>query len=302
MISEEILEEELKKRIFDKICEIQDINQKTITKVPKIAHSAGIKINQPTNISRTAMNKLIIDIVPRFNEAGIKFYSKSVVSQAIYIEMLEYIKKGNILLRKFCECLTPDVEESQWGSKGKGHQNTNDKMKPSNKVSRFWAKLRNIFVMPNILKTNVSDEDKEAAKAYMTEYEELEQELWNYNIRDSIVPALVRIICPKEGFIYLATAVPALIDEEVAPILQKLGMGDLISELEEALVAEYTKNESDRLEHSFSKDAIDLCVPNFRKYREEKRTKSDLPKDDPIVNDEETQNAIATDGIEPGDD
>ena len=42
MISEEILEEELKKRIFDKICEIQDINQKTITKVGKIALGANL--------------------------------------------------------------------------------------------------------------------------------------------------------------------------------------------------------------------------------------------------------------------
>ena len=299
MVNKENFEEELKKKIFDAIYEIQDKNQQTIMKVLAIAKYAGLDIKQPANIARTSTNKLILDIVPQFKRAGLKFYSDSVVSQAIYTQIIKYISDGNMLLTKFCESLTP--KESKPKPINIIAQPKNE-LTLSNKAARFWARIRTLFVKTKSPKMVISDEDKEAAQNYMREYEEKEQQLWNYNIRDNIISALTQVICPKDNFIYLATSVPTLVDQDITPVLQQLGLGDLVPKLEEALIVEYTKAEEDRLEYCFSQNDIDLYVPNFKKYREKKKTTNKLQEETIKRADEISEIGTISEGIEPGED
>ena len=104
MVKEKDFEEELKKIIFDRIYEIQDRNQELIKNIQARTKNFGVNF-EINNIARTATNKLITDIVPQFQKAELKFYSGSVVSKAVYLQMIDYIVKGNESLKKANDCL-----------------------------------------------------------------------------------------------------------------------------------------------------------------------------------------------------
>lgn len=183
-------------------------------------------------------------------------------------------------------------------------------LKPSTTLSRLLANLRNIFTMNKGKQKTISPESIDAAKRYISEYEDLDKKLWKYNLRDNIIPALTQLICPKGGLIYLARAVPALVDEEIAPVLQQLGLGDLIPQLEDSLVEKYITNEEGRAECCLSQEEMDLYIPNFEKYRAEKKSgENTRGKNEQQSNSMPTgtKNLIPKvsgtyDGIEPGED
>lgn len=257
-------EEKLKKVIFDKMYEIQDRDQIIIRELARIGKSVGI---EPTssNIARTATNKLILDIVPQFKKAGLKFYSDSIVSEAIYTQLIGYIAQGHKLLQGCNDSLDLDKEAEQ-----------QIQLMPSNKISRFFAKFRKLFVNKQKRFQKPNDANIEKAKSYIGQYEDLDQEVGQYNLRDNIIPALTKIICPKDGFIYLPMTVPELFDEDITPVLQKLGLGDLIPKLEQELVQAYTENSEMGLEFCVSPQEVELYVPNFEKYRAEKKARAGL--------------------------
>ncbi len=261
MVNQRNFEEELKKLIFDRLYEIQDKNQEIITKVKTLGKNAGIEA-EPCNLGRTATNKLITDIVPQFKKAGLKFYSDSIVSQAIYLQIIDYMVQGNKILKQYSDSLQPRRSCEQ--------EKVKNGLIPSNGHSKFWAMLRKVFLFSRKQKSAIGPESVETAKRYLSEYEDLDKRLWKYNLRDNIIPALTQVICPQDNFIYLPTTVPAIVDEDIEPVLQKLGLGDLIPELEQTLVEEYTKSEEGRIESCISQDEIDLFIPNFERYRAEK--------------------------------
>lgn len=309
MVNIENYEEELKKMIFDRIYEIQDKNQELIANARRMGKKVGIDA-ELGNIARTATSKLIADIVPQFKNAGLKFYSNSIVSQAVYEQIIGYIVQGQEILRKCNDSLNPN-ENARISQKGdKESEKPQVALKPSTTLSRFLANLRNIFTMNKGQKKTISPESIEVVKRYISEYEDLDKKLWKYNLRDNIIPALTQLICPKDGLIYLARSVPALVDEEIAPVLQQLGLGDLIPQLEDSLVVEYTNNEEGRVERCLSQEEMDLYVPNFEKYRNEKKRDGGGEKQEQQIDDNKQTSmkkimpevAVAPEGIEPGED
>lgn len=256
--------EKFKKVVFDKMFEIQDNDQSIIRDLAVIGKNIGIETTS-RSIARTATNKLIVDIVPQFKQAGLNFYTDSIVSRAICAQLIGEVSQGHKLLQGCSESLDLDK---------KSKESKQVQLTKSNNVNRFWAKFRQLFVKPASGWKKPTEEDIEKAKSYIDKYEKLDQKLWSYDLRDNIIPALVQQICPKDDFIYLPTTVTAIVDEDIAPKLEKLGLGDLIPKLEKELVQAYMENSEIGLEHCTTQDEIDLFVPNFEKYREEKRKKT----------------------------
>lgn len=68
-------------------------------------------------------------------------------------------------------------------------------------------------------------EKKESINSPLRDYREIDNQLWKYNLRDNIIPSIVRQIRDRG---YSASTVHGLLEESVIPDLEKLGLADLI--------------------------------------------------------------------------
>lgn len=230
------------------------------------------------------------------------------VSQAIYEQIIGYIVQGQEILKKYNESLNTNENARASTKEDRESEKPQAALKTSTILSRFLANLRNIFTMHKGQKKTINPESMDAVKKYISEYEDLDKKLWKYNLRDNIIPSLTQLICPKDGLIYLATTVPELVDEEITPVLHKLGLGYLVPQLEESLVTEYVNNEEGRIESCLSPDEMELYVPNFEKYRDEKKRDGGRKKEQKnnslptSIKNPIPEEAMVYKGIEPGED
>ena len=104
--------ERFKQKLFSRIDDIKDRNQQIIASVKKKANNAGIEL-EVSNIADTAIDKLIRDIVPQFQDAGLNFYSDSIVTKAISEQIINYILQGKDALIRYNTSLSPTKSEKQ---------------------------------------------------------------------------------------------------------------------------------------------------------------------------------------------
>ena len=68
--------------------------------------------------------------------------------------------------------------------------------------------------------------------SHLLEYKNRDENLWKYNLRDNVVQSLVKCINNKQ---YHEFSISELLEESVTPTLQKLGLEDVIPQLQEEL-------------------------------------------------------------------
>lgn len=290
--------ERFKQKLFSRIDDIKDRNQQIIESVKKKANNAGIEL-EVSNIADTAIEKLITDIVPQFQDAGLNFYSDSIVTKAISEQIINYILQGKDALIRYNTSLSPTKSEKQ----GKVAEEKKA-LKTSNAMSRFLANLRKAFAWTKKEKTTITPEALQDAKSHLDEYRNLNQQLSEYDVHDNIISALMQIICPDNNMMYVAFIVPPLVEADIAPVLTKLGMGDLIPQLKDELLDRYEEMGKDIIKKDSPQDRA-IFIPDFEEKKEavisgEQSQKSVLNTNNvPPLN---VQSTISEDGVEPGDD
>lgn len=195
-------EDQKRKKFFNEITAKKKIIQKEINQGKKIARKVRIT-NNPDNIARVAFKKVSTNLVPEFRKAGLDFYSKSSVSTAIRKQLLAYVNKGHHLLQEYTSNLN-------MGKK-------------------------------NISSENLRDDSIELAQDKLNQYNELNEKIENYNLRDNIVDTILDFLCPDNDFVQLGIVVPHMIASDIAPTLTKLGLGDLVPELKQKLIEKYSE-------------------------------------------------------------
>lgn len=233
-----------KGKLFGMINEFSNEQAKLIANIQKTAKYANIDIELP-NTGITLNNK-IIELSHEFRNAGISMFSEkiedygsrgldfvtpSLIGEAIINNMIEETNKATQVLLKYDSALQKTLEKRQSKSK---------ELKKSGVIKRAFLALRGWIMPTKKIDFSYTEEETEELKSYLSEYSEIDQQLWKYNLRDNIVPSLVNHI-KERG--YSEQTIPGLIEECVRDNLQKLGLEDLIPELETELKKSIEKGE-----------------------------------------------------------
>ena len=105
-----------------------------------------------------------------------------------------------------------------------------------------------------------TQEETDTINIHLSHYKETDNELWNYNLREKMIPNIVRKIRERG---YGACTVPGLLEENIIPDLQKLGLVDLIPELQQTLIEEYKKDLPASENYQVREEDMHLYVPDF---------------------------------------
>ena len=260
----EKLEKEFKSKLFEVISELSSKLNELMTTIQKTGKYVDLETDLP-NMGVTLNNKLN-EMQREFQKAGLSLYSQynekydfveiPLIGEAIIEDLMTYVAEGQQKLSDYNDTSLKILTKKD------------EPVKALEKVSplrRMFAKIKNLFAMKKQQGQVYKQEEVDEMNTYLSDYKDIDNKLYNYNLRDNIVPAIVKKLRQHNAY-----AVPGILEESIAPDLEKLGLSDLIPEIQENLIEEYKKDSRNPLIHDLSK----LHVPDFN--RENKRDGTSL--------------------------
>ena len=225
-------EDSYKKLLYDKIGEIISKQSEVVTQIGKTGQYVDIDTDIP-NIGITFNNKLN-ELSQIFKKAGISMFAESnekynfvgsnFVGDAIIEDMISQLSNGTQALLEYDSSMSEATNKRMEKVKA---------LEKSGPIKRMFSKVRSLFVpttIPDI--TLYSEEEIGKMNSHLSEYKEADESLWKYNLRDNVVQSLVKFINNRQ---YHDFTIPGLVEESVIPTLQKLGLEDIIPQLQEEL-------------------------------------------------------------------
>lgn len=253
------LEETYKDRLFEKITKISSDLSEIISQVQKTSRDIDLESDLP-NLGITLNNKLV-ELQQEFKNAGLSIYIKkyenngvigtSFIGDAMIEDLLSYVFKAGQNLSDYNETMSKIREK-------KAQQlQALEKVSP---LRRFLARIKKLIVPETQEQVSYTQEETDAINIHLCHYKETDNELWNYNLRENMILNIVRKIRERG---YGAYTLPGLLEESINPDLQKLGLSDLIPELQETLIEEYKKDLPVSESYQVSEEDMYLYVPDF---------------------------------------
>ncbi len=268
-------EEKYKKSIYDKVRNVSSQQTEIIVNMQEACKFYLDTENSIPNIGFSLNNK-IVELQREFSKAGISIYVKedktgnvnsSFVGEAIFSDLIDQLTEGTIELKN---CTNFFYEKAK---------------KQNNKMNVF--RQIKYSLNPDLIKKDFcTDDEKEQIKSNLSNYKSFNDKIYNYNLKENIVSSIVKKIRDRG---YHAYTVPGLLEEEVIPELEKLGLSNLIPELQNSLVKEY---EQDINVMELSDEDKKLYVPNFKKPEQKKGINLDNMSKEQLINAKEQLNVI----------
>ena len=261
-------EEKYKKILFEQIDKLCSKQTELLMGIDKMKEYIDLEKDLP-NIGITLNNK-IIELQHQFENAGISIYSQkaedyglakqnflmpSFIGQAVIYDLMEYTSSGINKLDSYSEKMDLLTKE-----RNKRVQS----LMPTTPFKRFFAKIKSFFKPIKQEDFEYTKEETDEVNSHLLEFRDIDNQLWNYNLRENIISSIVKHIRKQE---YSAGVVPGLLEENINPDLQKLGLGNLIPELQHALIEEYKKDLPDAERYQITEDEMSLYVPNFDRIK-----------------------------------
>ena len=272
----EEFEKQYKDTIFSKIGEVGSKQFEAISEMTTNATNLGqSQVNIP-NVSTTLNNKLA-ELSHVFKKAGISMFSKE-------LEDLDIVSSsflGDAIIHDLMDELTESIDKLGEYSKTIGNvsKQRDERLLALQNVSpirKFFSRIRAFFVPVQPIDLSLTEEEQNTLDSSLQGYKDIDSKIWNYNLEDNIVQALVKEIAGSKiigNFVSIhehsASTVPGLLEERVIPDLKKLGLEHLVPKLQEALVEEYKKDLPDPEMYQVKDEDMYLYVPDFSRKPEE---------------------------------
>lgn len=253
------LEKNYKDSLFERVNKIGSDLSEIISHIQKTGRHIDLESDLP-NLGITLYNKLV-ELQSEFKNAGLSIYIKkyekdgvigtSFIGDAIIEDLLSYgFKAGQNLI---------DYHQTMSEINGKKAEQLQalEKVSP---LRRFLVKIKNLFAPGTQELVSYTQEETDTINIHLSHYKETDNELWNYNLREKMIPNIVRKIRERG---YGACTVPGLLEENIIPDLQKLGLVDLIPELQQTLIEEYKKDLPASENYQVREEDMHLYVPDF---------------------------------------
>ena len=106
-------------------------------------------------------------------------------------------------------------------------------LEKSGPIKKLFLKLRSFFVTNTVSNlTSYSKEEIEDVNSNLSKYKEIDENLCEYNLRDNVAQSLAKLIIDRR---YDDFTIPAVLEESIGPTLKKLGVEDVIPQVQEEL-------------------------------------------------------------------
>lgn len=225
-------EEKSKKEIWDRIDEVISTLSTSIKSLKKIGKRIGIETEIP-NIGITYNNK-VVEISNIFKNAGISMYADvnkeleiidfNFVGEAIFSDISSQLQDGADSIQD-CNSIIIDVinRKSQQISVVENY----------GPIKTFFFRLKGFF-NPNVLFDLIlyPEEDLEMIDQQLLEYKNIDEKLWQYNLKDDLARSLAKFMIEEE---YEYKDIPSILNDFAGDILKKLGMEDIIPQVYQEL-------------------------------------------------------------------
>ncbi len=221
-----------KELLYNKIGELTSRLAEIIIEIQKAGEQTDIDTDIP-NIGITFNNKLI-QLSQEFAKAGISmfaepkkeygFVGQNFVGDAIIEDLIFQLSDAIQLLE--------DYGSSFWKVVTKETEVVQD-LEKSGPIKKIFLKIRSFFVPTTVSDlTSFKSEEIEELNSDLAKYKEADENLWQYNLRNNVVQSLVKLITDRQ---YHDFTISGIIEKSVIPTLQKLGLEDVIPQLQEEL-------------------------------------------------------------------
>ena len=257
----------LERMLFDRINKMQGKIKESLELIKKFERINAKEENLP-NIVTTLHDKLTHEVIKQFRTVGIEFNMKSYLVQSIVSDLLNKFEDGITEFRNCSENLN-FVREVQEDFESRVE------LAPTSKVKNFFARIRGMFKPERKqerleeLERERQEKKLEEANIHLIKYKFINSELEKYTIKNNIVNSLTREILHGQGS-GLTLNIEEFINERIVPEMKKLGLENLVPELEDKIYSEYKEKDENISKEDFNKMSIGELRKNI------KRQKADL--------------------------
>lgn len=236
-------ESKYKKILFDKIHNFSFTYSQLISSIEESSKYTGTDSNLP-NIVITLNNKLV-ELSHSFREAGTSIFStkiedygifnlnmvsSSLIGEAIIFDMFSRTEEATVTLQKYSSLLEQmsNIKRQQAQS-----------LKNGGPLKSIFLKFRSLVFPSQKIDLSYTQEETEKLNSFLSQYKEIDEQLWKYNLENDLVSSLVKHIVVERN--YSETQISGLLEESVIPDLQKLGLMHLLPQLQQELFKAYAE-------------------------------------------------------------
>ena len=263
-------EGDVKYDVINDIRKVSAVFSKEIEKIEKALDTLGIQKDLP-NIAIILNNKLV-ELEQQLKKAGLSIFpqeyvdgtyaGRSFVGISIIEDLIEYLNIGSQCIEEYYSTMKEIVSREQ-------ERNQNKSLEKSNPIKKFFLRIRKLF-KPQIIE-NVyyfTEDDIDNIIMHLVDYEKASQNIYEYNLNGNVILSLIKAIREQK---YKADMVPELVEKEITPDLQKLGLEELVPKLQENLIEEYKQDITAEEKDTIKDEDMYLYVPNFNRPKENNR-------------------------------
>lgn len=245
-------EEQQKEVIYDKIGEIVSENYKVINEIEEMGQYIDINERVP-NIGVTLNNK-ISEISQQFEKSGVSLFVQNrngfpmpnYVGTAIISDLVQNGRDAMGALLKYNASTEKAVHKRTKG--------------PLRKIMFYIKSI--IFNSAEMANENETEE----INSHLSEYGQINEKIYGYNLRDNIVSTLARqVISEREINSKIGVSDKDRLEYDIVPTLKALGLGDLIPELAKELGIDEKEPKSIEQKKSWDLGNWGINVDEFRK-------------------------------------
>lgn len=189
------------------------------TKIPNISITFNNKLNEISQIFKRAGISMFAEYNKEYDFIDINF-----VGNAIIEDMISQLSSGVKALSKYNDSIN---------NVNKKREERIKELEKSGPIKKLFLKLRSFFVTNTVSNlTSYSKEEIEDVNSNLSKYKEIDENLCEYNLRDNVAQSLAKLIIDRR---YDDFTIPAVLEKSIVPTLKKLGVEDVIPQVQEEL-------------------------------------------------------------------
>lgn len=231
---ERTFEDRYKEILLNAINKMNSKQVEVIEQIKKTIRDTDIDIDEDIPNMAITLNNRLVELSHIFKNEGISIFSKDVsetiympsdIGDAIIEDMFDKVIIGIEMLERYSTTLSDFVKKKQ---------EDRQILKEAGSIKKLFFKIRGYIIPNKKINFAYTQDEKKEIHSYLLAYKEEDKKIREYNLRDNIVPSLVKYIS-KRGY-------EGILEECIIPDMQKLGLEDLIPKLKEELSKEIEKD------------------------------------------------------------
>lgn len=241
-------EDNIKKALFEKLYELYSMLQHMTIELKSELSDLDLNINL-RNVG-IAINNKLGELEQKFRKNGVSFYAKYVpeidtvihsdVGNSIVADLLDY----ELEAQEYLNDVYTEINDILAKKKN------NQSLEANNPIKRFFGKLKMRF-SSHKYEPLLDDSDKKKIYNRAQIYNDACEKVASYNIRDNINESVAKGFTEQYSYYQYTSSQDSesLLNEEIIPTYQKLGIADLLPELKNMIEEKYRKKEENFVDY-----------------------------------------------------